>query len=86
MKVCHNYRFSLPKQLTQIIISYMTIITDRSKFNILGDPKVTLLEKIEHLHCHSSRRADVFINNTGMFELFIHQEMLREALCIKYHY
>jgi hypothetical protein len=64
----------------------MTILMEKLKFNIQDGPQVTLPKKIEYIHYHSSKRADVFINNRGMFKLFIHKDMLIETLCVKYHY
>ncbi len=37
-------------------------------------------KKIEYLHYGSSKRADFFVNDTDMFKLYVHKDMLRETL------
>ena len=37
-------------------------------------------KKIEYLPYSSSKQVDFFINDRGMFNVYFHKEMLREAL------
>jgi hypothetical protein len=38
-------------------------------------------KKIEYLRYDSSKRVGCFMNDKGMFKLYIHKDMLKEILC-----
>ncbi len=46
-----------------------------------GCPRNNLTKKIEYLRYGSSKRADFFTSDRGMYQVYIYKDMSMEILC-----